>query len=215
MTDETSQAGDSVASTSPVIVQQPVPAYVAAPPANKSRASTILGVVAIVEGLIIVLLLVVIGFGFSAYFGPYGPGIMPWGMGEDWAQEERVWILSEDLGYDISIYLQDADLEGYLALYDESDPSVDFDAVAEDFNKASEKAQAEEVDVYAGMTELFEDASTGEMVARVDFELCDWDSGRTVGRIRTYMTVPDEDSNEEPVLTGKVGRDLERVGTPY
>lgn len=214
MTDETSQVDESAVSPQ-VAPQQPVPAYVAVPPATKSRASTVLGVVAIVEGIIIVLLLVVIGFGFSAYFGPYGPGIMPWGMGGDWAEEERVWMLSEDLGYDISIYLQDGDLEEYLTLYDANDSSVDFDAVAEDFNAASEKAQAEEVDVYAGMTELFEDTSTGEMVARVDFELSDWDSGRTVGRIRTYMTVPDEDSSEEPMLTGKVGRDLERVGTPY
>ncbi len=196
-------------------VPQQVPVHVTVPPVERRRAISIAAIVAIVEGVIIVVLLAVIGIGAVSFFGPYGPGVWPFGMGETWAQEERVWMLSEDLGYDISLYLQEGDLDAYLALYDEADPSVDFDAVTEDFNAASEKAQSGQLDVYAGMTETFEDVSTGETIAKVDFELSDWDSGRTVGRLRTHMTVPDEGSDDDPRLTGKIGRDLEPTGMPY
>lgn len=190
---------------------QPVATPVSAP---RSRTTTILAAVAIIEGVIILVLLAVLAFGAMSFFGPYGPGIWPMAMGEDWEEQERVWMIADEASYEINMYLQDGDTEGYMSLYDESDPSVDFDKMRTDFEELADKASEAEADLMPGMTELFEDVETGETLARVSFELSDWDTGRTIGRIRTFMLVPEQDG-EDIQLTGREGRDLESSGMPF
>lgn len=169
-----------------------------APAPQRSIALIVLGIIVGVQAVVILgLVVVVASFGF---FAPFGMTMM---------DDEAVWIATEDVAFEVRALLEQGDVDRYVALYRADDPHVDLERVTRDFELAAERVEGRQdsFDVYPGMWEVFVDAESGERLMRVDLDVSDWASGRSITRLRVWVSL---DANDAPVvLTGNVGRDLE------
>ena len=192
----------------PPPIAPPPPNYAPAPVAvgqpRRSNTVVILGVVVAVQALVIIGLLVLLGF--MLFVGPFFM---------DPFFDDSVFMLTDDVGYEVRALVESGDVDGYLALYDRSDPHVDLRKVREDFEAAHERVVAHEgsVDVYPGMWQEYRDVDTGERLVRMDLDLSDWNTGRTVARLRVWVEA--DAPAGEVVLTGNVDRQLEPVGMSW
>lgn len=156
-------------------------------------------VLSVVVGLQLLLTiggLIVASLSVTAPFLMYGPG----GFDDTYMQADGV-------AQEITYLLQDDDVEGYMDLYPEDDPTVDREQVREDFERAVASLETSaSIDYTADQVVRYEDGATGEEILRVDMSCYDWNTGEMIGRGLTVWVLADD--LPETVLTGVDGREL-------
>ena len=180
----------------------PTPVAVGQP--RRSNTVVVLGVIVAIQAFVIIGLLMFLGF--MLFMGPFFM---------DPFFDDSVYMLADDVGYEVRAFVESGDVDAYLALYDRSDPHVDVRKVREEFEAAHERVSAHEgaIDVFPGMWQEYRDEDTGARLVRMDLDLMDWNTGRTVARMRVWV---DADApTGEIVLTGNTNRQLEREGMPW
>lgn len=177
----------------------------AAPVAQRSTAVVVLGTIVAIQAVVILGLLLALGS--MAFFGPFG--MMDIGF------DDENYLLADDVGYEVRALLERGDLEGYLEMYDEDDPKVDRAKVRKDFETAAEGAGRRDssFEVYPGMWQEFRDTESDDRLMRLDLEMTDWNTGRSVSRLRVWVRL--DQPSGEIVLTGNLDRQLESVGMPW
>lgn len=117
------------------------------------------------------------------------------------------YIESEGVAQEISYLVEDGDLEGYLALYRDDDPTVDRDQVRAEFEKVAASVDASVSAEYsADQVVRYEDKETGEELLRIDMSRYDWNTGNQLGRGLTVWVLAGD--LPDVTLTGRKGREL-------
>lgn len=117
------------------------------------------------------------------------------------------YLESEAVTREISYLVEDGDLEGYLDLYGDDDPTVDRDQVQAEFKKvlASVDASAS-IEYSADQVMRYTDKKSGEDILRIDMSRYNFNTGSRLGRGMSVWVLAED--LPDVTLTGRKGREL-------